>query len=175
MYSKVRINLDSDLRKKFGIRSYPVTVGDVVKVRSGKRKGEGGKIIDVNHKNATVSIEGITVSKEDGKQKELFLRPADLVITRLDFSWHQRYDHLRKIAALRNITLSEEPPEQPLPEPESNEDLPAVESEASAADTSNEVQDVQDSDTSDEEMTESEDDEEPKEEMPEKGDVENDQ
>ncbi len=131
MYSKVRVNLDSDLRKKFGVRSYPVTVGDIVKVKSGKRKGEGGKIIAVDHSSALVSIEGISVSKEDGKQKELFLRPADLVITRLDFSRHQRYDHLRSIAAMKNIALSEEPPEQPAPEPAEAEESNVVESEQS--------------------------------------------
>lgn len=180
MYSKVRVNLDSDLRKKFGVRSYPVTVGDIVKVKSGKRKGEGGKIISVDHSSGLVSIEGISVSKEDGKQKELFLRPADLVITRLDFSRHQRYDHLRSIAAMKNIALSEEPPEQPVPEPAEAEDSNVVESEQSDVDeedseTHEETEDGE-MESSEEPETEDEEesDDEPEDEETEEG-VEDDQ
>jgi large subunit ribosomal protein L24 len=155
MYSKVRVNLDSDLRKKFGVRSYPVTVGDIVRVKSGKRKGEGGKVIAVDHSSAMVSIEGISVAKEDGKQKELFLRPADLVITRLDFSRHQRYDHLRSIAGMKNIALSEEPPEQPVPETVESEEPSVVESQESEAAPS----EVDSTDEDEEELTEPEEEE----------------
>lgn len=164
MYSKVRVNLDSDLRKKFGVRSYPVTVGDIVRVKSGKRKGEGGKVIAVDHSSAMVSIEGISVAKEDGKQKELFLRPADLVITRLDFSRHQRYDHLRSIAAMKNIALSEEPPEQPVPETVESEESEAAPSEVDSTDEDEEEltepEEEESEDANEDDSDEQDDDEE---------------
>lgn len=164
MYSKVRVNLDSDLRKKFGVRSYPVTVGDIVRVKSGKRKGEGGKVIAVDHSSAMVSIEGISVAKEDGKQKELFLRPADLVITRLDFSRHQRYDHLRSIAAMKNIALSEEPPEQPVPETVESEESEAAPSEVDSTDENEEEltepEEEESEDANEDDSDEQDDDEE---------------
>jgi large subunit ribosomal protein L24 len=176
MYNRVRINLDSDLRKKFGVRSYAVTIGDIVKVKSGQRKGEGGKVISVDHRNGLVSVEGITSVKEDGKQKELFLRPADLRITRLDFSRHQRYEHLREIAAMKNVVLSEEPPEQPAP-PEAHEEAP-VEVDSEETNTESNEPLLEDKDTeaeADENQPEDESEEESDEEDHEEEDVEDDQ
>lgn len=173
MYSRIRISLDSDLRKKFGVRSYAASIGDVVKVKSGRRKGEGGKIIAVDHKTGLVSIEGITSVKEDGKQKELFLRPADLRITRLDFSRHQRYEHLREIAAMKNVILSEEPPEQPAPPPSLEQPPTEVASEEVGSES-----EAASSEVTEEEQNENSDDEsegEPEQEDEEEEDVEDDQ
>ena len=173
MYSRIRINLDSDLRKKFGVRSYAATIGDVVKVKSGRRKGEGGKIIAVDHKTGLVSIEGITSVKEDGKQKELFLRPADLRITRLDFSRHQRYEHLREIAAMKNVILSEEPPEQPAPPPSPEEAPTEVASEEVSTEAEASSSEVAEEEEIESSVDESEED--PQQDDDEEEDVEDDQ
>ena len=42
MLSKINAALNSDLRKRFGLRAFPVAKGDLVKIVSGSRKGEGG-------------------------------------------------------------------------------------------------------------------------------------
>ncbi len=132
MISKIKVSLDSDLRRKYGVRSFPIAVGDIVKVDSGKRRGEGGKVIEVNHANGRVSIEGITIAKEDGKQTAIFLRPENLHITKLDFSRDERIQKLRKIAAIKKITIEEPEPE---PEPEEPETVDAEAQEVEETDT----------------------------------------
>lgn len=116
MISKVKVSLAEDLRKKYGVRSFPVVVGDIVKVSSGKRRGEGGKVIEVNHATGRVSIEGITIAKEDGKQNAVFLRPENLHITKLDFSREERIQKIKNIAAIKKITIEEPEPEPAEPE-----------------------------------------------------------
>ncbi len=124
MITKIKVTLSSDLRKRYGIRAFPISAGDIVKVKSGKRKGEGGKVVDVNHSSGRVSVEGITIAKEDGKQTELYLRAQDLTITKLDFSRDERLQKIRQIAAIKRITIQE-------PEPEVAEEEPAeIEAEA---------------------------------------------
>ncbi|KJE49460.1 MULTISPECIES: 50S ribosomal protein L24 [Acidiplasma] len=107
--NKINVSLSKDLRKKYGIRRFPISKGDVVTIISGSRKGEGGKVIDVNHKNKKISIEGITIAKADGKQVAYYVDHSNLQITRLDLSRTDRQAKLREITAARNL---------PPPEPE---------------------------------------------------------
>lgn len=164
MISKIKVTLNSDLRKKYGVRSFPIAVGDIVKVMSGKRRGEGGKVIDVNHANGRISIEGVTIAKEDGKQEALFLRPEDLSITKIDFSRDERIQRLRRIAAIKRITIEEPEPEpEPAPEEEAAPEPAEVEpepEEVEEADTPEvqeaEAEEAVDSEEATEEKSESE-------------------
>ena len=103
MNNKINISLNKELRKKYGIRNFPVVKGDVVTINSGSRKGEGGKVIGVNHKNKKISIEGITIAKADGKQVEYYVDHSNLVITKLDLSRPGRENKLREITARKNL------------------------------------------------------------------------
>ena len=40
--NKINVAINRDLRKKYGIRQFPIVKGDIVKIISGSRKGEGG-------------------------------------------------------------------------------------------------------------------------------------
>jgi large subunit ribosomal protein L24 len=104
-----KVFLSKDLRKKYGIRSFPLAKGDIVTIEAGSRKGEGGKVIEVDHVGERISIEGITVSKADNKQKAVFVDPSNLRITRLDLSRQERLQKIRNLAARKNITVEEEP------------------------------------------------------------------
>lgn len=118
---KMGVELSADLRKKYGLRAFPLVKGDVVKITRGSRKGEGGKVVEVDHLTGFVTVDGITVAKSDNKQKAFFLRPEKLMITRLDFSRQDRIERIRKIAAMKKIELNEEdlkPEPEPEPEPE---------------------------------------------------------
>lgn len=137
MIGKIKVSLSRELRKKYGVRSFPVAVGDIIRVTSGKRHGEGGKVIEVNHTNGLVSVEGVTIAKEDGKQKALFLRPEDMTITRLDFSRDERIQKLREIAAIKQITFQEPAPEE----------LSPVPAEEAPAEVEAEAEEVEESDT----------------------------
>ena len=107
--TKINVSLNRELRKKYGIRHFPVVKGDIVKIVSGSRKGEGGKVIGVSHKTKKISIEGITIAKADGKQVEYYIDHSNLVITKLDLSIEGRYNKIKETTARRNL---------PAPEPE---------------------------------------------------------
>lgn len=131
MDNKISVSLSKDLRKKYGIRSFPVATGDVVTIRTGSRKGEGGKVIKVNHRTKRVSIDGITISKADDKQEEFPLPSNILRITRLELSSPGRLQKIRELAARKNIVVEEVPEPEPEPEvAEEESEETAEESEA---------------------------------------------
>ncbi|WP_393971020.1 50S ribosomal protein L24 [Oxyplasma meridianum] len=109
MKSKVNVSLSKDLRKKYGIRSFAVVKGDIVTVKSGGKKSEGGKVIDVDRVSGKISIEGITIAKADGKQKEYYLDPRNIRITRLDLSKPERLQRLKFLAGQKNIQVEDVP------------------------------------------------------------------
>ncbi|BAB59482.1 ribosomal protein large subunit L26 [Thermoplasma volcanium GSS1] len=109
MYDKLNVALSKDLRKKYGIRSFPIVKGDVVKVVSGARKGEGGKVAEVDHHSGLVIVEGITIAKIDGKQKGFGISPEKLQITHLDLSRSERFQKIKELANIKHITIQEEP------------------------------------------------------------------
>ena len=109
--TKINVALNHELRKKYGIRRFPVVKGDIVKIVAGSRKGEGGKVIAVSHKTNKISIEGITLPKADGKQVAYYIAHSNLVITKLDLSIEGRYNKIKDITARRNLPAPE--PEQP--------------------------------------------------------------
>lgn len=115
MFSKINVSLNSELRKRYGLRSFAVSKGDIVKIKSGSKKGEGGKVIGIDHVSGRISIEGITAAKADGKQKEFYMDASNLVITRLDLSRQERLSRIRKIAELKKISIVESTPEELAP------------------------------------------------------------
>lgn len=105
--NKIAVDLSLDLRKKYGLRSFPIVKGDVVRIMKGSRKGEGGKVMDVDHTRSRITVEGITIAKADNKQKEFTLQPDYVEITRLDLSRNERVEKIRKLAALKKIVIDE--------------------------------------------------------------------
>jgi large subunit ribosomal protein L24 len=109
MKSKLNVSLSKDLRKKYGIRNFAVVKGDIVTVKSGGKKSEGGKVVDVDRVSGKISIEGITIAKADGKQKEFYLDPRNIRITRLDLSKPERLQRLKFLAGQKNIQVEDVP------------------------------------------------------------------
>lgn len=103
--NKVRVGLDSELRRKYHIRNFPVAKGDVVRVRSGAFKGDGGKVADVDHSNSLVSVDGLTIAKSDGKQQAFWIKPHNLVITRIDLSRLDRINELKRLGNIKKIQI----------------------------------------------------------------------
>jgi len=147
------------LRKKYGLRSFPIVKGDVVRIMKGSRKGEGGKVMDVDHLKKRITVDGITIAKADNKQKEFTLHPDFVEITRLDLSRNERVDKIRKLAALKKIVIDEndlkQEPELPEPAEESLPDLSEEGSSDSAVEA--EEPDKQGEEKSEEPETEKED------------------
>jgi large subunit ribosomal protein L24 len=137
--NKIAVDLSLDLRKKYGLRSFPVVKGDVVRIMKGSRKGEGGKVMDVDHTRSRITVEGITIAKADNKQKEFTLQPDYVEITRLDLSRNERVEKIRKLAALKKIVIDENDLKQEPEIPETkNESLPDLSQEAALPETTEE-------------------------------------
>ena len=154
MINKVKVTLSKELRHKLGIRHFPISRGDMVKVVKGNRKNEGGKVASVDHRHGMVVIDGINMAKADGKEKAYPIAPEKIVITKLDFTLPEREEMLKTMAARKNIQLSEEdiketmvePTPEPLPEEDaaeqveetSEEDVSELESEESSEESDQE-------------------------------------
>lgn len=130
MKSRINVSLSKELKKKYGISQFPIIKGDVVVVKSGSRKTEGGKVDSVDHVHSLLVVDGVTLAKADGKQKEMTVKPNKVIITRLDLSRPQRMEKIREMAARKNRIIEEEPQQEPtseLPAPEAEQTLPEPE------------------------------------------------
>ena len=106
MIKKINVSLNKDLRERYGVRAFPITKGDLVKVKSGKRRGEGGKVSFVDHSEKGIQVEGINIAKADGKEKQFLIRPEKLVITKLDITDERRLERIKEIATIKHKDLS---------------------------------------------------------------------
>jgi large subunit ribosomal protein L24 len=90
----VRATLADDLREEYGQRSVQVNEGDTVEVMRGDDAGQEGDVVDVDLKDATVSVEDVTVEAVDGEEVPRRLEPSNLRVTGLDLSDDVRRDRL---------------------------------------------------------------------------------
>jgi large subunit ribosomal protein L24 len=93
-HAQVRATLTEDLREEYGQRSVRVNEGDTVEVMRGDFAGEDGEVIDVDLKDATVQVEGVTLEAADGEEVPRPLDASNLRVTDLDLSDDVRQDRL---------------------------------------------------------------------------------
>ena len=88
----ISAHLEENLLLKYDKRSIPVIKGDTVKVMRGSFKGHEDKIVSVHVKKQTVEIEGLTLTKADGKKIAKPLHPSNLKITKLNLTdkWRRK-------------------------------------------------------------------------------------
>lgn len=87
-------HLSEELLVKYGKRSTTVRVGDTVKVLRGKFAGTSGEVLTVDRRRFAITIDGVTVTKSDGKSKPKPLHPSDVVLTKLDLTDRKRREKL---------------------------------------------------------------------------------
>lgn len=106
-------HLASDLILKYKRRSIPVIRGDSVKIMRGDFAGQTGKVRKVNVKEGTVEIEGITITKADGKKVPRPIHASNLLITKLNLTdaWRRR-KLSEKLSEEERIKLEKEAEEQ---------------------------------------------------------------
>ena len=75
-------HLNENLLLKYDKRNIPVIKGDTVKVMRGSFKGHEDKIANVDVKRRYVEIEGLTLTKADGKKIAKPIHPSNLLITK---------------------------------------------------------------------------------------------
>ncbi|MDD5192324.1 MAG: 50S ribosomal protein L24 [Candidatus Nanoarchaeia archaeon] len=100
-------NLDKDLRKKYGKRSFPLRKGDSVKILRGEFKKKIGKIGLVNLKRLRVAIENIQKTKKDGSKVNIWFDPSNLQVKELNLDDKKRLDSLQR----KNKPITSKPEE----------------------------------------------------------------
>ncbi|AHG04467.1 50S ribosomal protein L24 [Halobacterium sp. DL1] len=93
-HKQVRAHLSEDLREEYGQRRVRVNVGDTVEVMRGDYAGEEGEVIDVDLRDASVSVEDVTVEKADGEEVPRAMDASNLRVTDLDLEDDVRAERL---------------------------------------------------------------------------------
>jgi len=94
----MKAHMSDELFGKYGVRSWTVRKGDIVKVMRGKFKGHEGKVVEVNLKNMRVAVEGVTVRKVDNTAVQYWIHPSNLLLVKLDLSDPKRKEKLYRLA-----------------------------------------------------------------------------
>lgn len=89
-------HLSPELRERYGRRSFPVRVGDTVKILSGEFRGVEGKVTGVDRVHQRVYVENITMKKADGTTVPRPIHVSNVMITQLKLE-----DKLREQALMR--------------------------------------------------------------------------
>jgi len=87
----ISVNLEKDLREKYGKRNVRVRVGDKVKVMSGQFKKKIGKVSRIDMKKLKLHIDGVEMIKRDGSKVTYPTDPSNVKIIELNLT-----DKLRK-------------------------------------------------------------------------------
>ena len=88
----IAAHLEENLLLKYDKRAIPVVEGDTVKVMRGSFKGHEDKVAYVNVKKRCVEIEGLTMTKADGKKIAKPMHSSNLLITKLNLTdkWRRK-------------------------------------------------------------------------------------
>ncbi len=89
-------HLSKELRQKYKTRSFPVRKGDEVEIMRGKFKKKKGKISKVDLKKYKVYVEGITVKRTDGTERQPPLHPSNLKIINLNLEDKRRVKSIER-------------------------------------------------------------------------------
>jgi large subunit ribosomal protein L24 len=96
----ISAHLEENLLLKYDRRSIPLISGDTVKIMRGSFKGHEDKVAQIHVKDFRVDVEGVTITKADGKKIAKPLHPSNLLITKLNLTDKWRRQNLeRKVSA----------------------------------------------------------------------------
>ncbi|CCQ34059.1 50S ribosomal protein L24P [Halorhabdus tiamatea SARL4B] len=85
-HKQVHATLTEDLREEYGQRRVRVNAGDTVEVMRGDFAGEEGEVLDVDLRDATISVEDVTLETADGEEVPRRLEASNVRVTDLDLS-----------------------------------------------------------------------------------------
>ena len=88
----ISAHLEENLLLKYDKRGIPVVKGDTIKVMRGSFKGHKDKVARVNVGKRYVEIEGLTMTKADGKKIAKPVHASNLLITKLNLTdeWRRK-------------------------------------------------------------------------------------
>jgi len=91
-------HLSKELHAKYKRRSFPLRKGDEVEVMKGEHRKKHGKISKVDLKKYKAYVEGVTIKRTDGTERQVAIHPSNLKIINLSLE-----DKLRVKALERNV------------------------------------------------------------------------
>jgi large subunit ribosomal protein L24 len=98
--NNISAHLEENLLLKYDRRSVPLISGDTVKIMRGSYKGHEDKVAKIHVKEFRIEVEGVTITKADGKKIAKPLHPSNLLITKLNLTDKWRRQNLeRKVSA----------------------------------------------------------------------------
>lgn len=85
-------HLEENLLLKYDKRQVPLVKGDSIKIMRGAFKGHENKVTKIHLKKHQVEVEGVTITKADGKQVAKPVHPSNLLITKLNLTdkWRRK-------------------------------------------------------------------------------------
>jgi len=83
-------HLSKELKEKYHMRSFPVRKGDEVEIMRGEHKKKKGKITRVDTKKYRVYVEGVTIKKTEGTERQVAIHPSNLRIITLNLDDKKR-------------------------------------------------------------------------------------
>lgn len=89
-------HLEENLLLKYDRRSMPLVKGDVVRVMRGSFRGHEDKVASINTKKRYIEIEGLTITKADGKKIAKPLHASKLLVTKLNLTDKWRRQKLER-------------------------------------------------------------------------------
>ena len=89
-------HLEENLLLKYDRRSITLVKDDTVKVMRGSFKGHEGKITRVNQRRRQVEVEGLVMTKADGKKIAKPIHASNLLITKLNLTDKWRREKLER-------------------------------------------------------------------------------
>jgi len=93
---QIAAHLEENLLLKYDKRRIPIVKGDTVKIMRGAFKGHENKVSKIILKKHLIEVEGITVTKTDGKQIAKSVHPSNLLITKLNLTDKWRRQRLEE-------------------------------------------------------------------------------
>lgn len=93
---QISSHLEENLLLKYDRRRLCVIKGDTVKVMRGAYRNHEDKVTKVYVKDNLVNIEGITITKADGKKVAKSIHPSNLLITKLNLTDKWRRNNLER-------------------------------------------------------------------------------
>ncbi len=98
------VNLSPELREKYERRSFPIRVGDKVRIMRGDNRGVEGKVTRVDRKDYRVYIENVVRENQRGEKVPIPIHYSNLMIIELDLSDPRRREKLESKLKVEEVS-----------------------------------------------------------------------
>lgn len=96
----LHVHIDKALKAKLKLsrRTIQISKGDTVKVMSGAKKGQSGKVASVSLRTGRITLQGLSRKNARGKEQSIFISASNVYITDLNLTDKYRAAKLKLTA-----------------------------------------------------------------------------